>query len=242
MKKLWSVQQLSLRSITAFCLAILLFTACKKDDVFNNERTPAAGLMAFNLSPDVNAVGYTLSGNYLTNTALNYTNYTGQYLPVYIGNREVRAFDYGTGSTIATSNVSLQDSMYYSTFLLGGNGSYRNVTVKDDLQPLTVASGKAWVRYINAVADSSVVPTATISNGSETGISQSAPYASVSSFKQVSAGSVTATINGGSISASRTVTLEENKVYTILYVGLPNATDTEKKVQIKYITNGIVTP
>jgi hypothetical protein len=41
---------------------------------------------------------------------------------------------------------------------------------------------------------------------------------------------------------SRTVTLEKDKVYTVLLVGIPGQTDTTKSVQIKYIANGTLTP
>jgi hypothetical protein len=41
---------------------------------------------------------------------------------------------------------------------------------------------------------------------------------------------------------SRTVTLEKDKVYTVLLVGIPGLTDKTKSVQIKYIANGTLTP
>jgi hypothetical protein len=228
-----------MRPMAGLILTSLLFTACKKDTT-DYPRTPAAGLMAFNLSPDKTGIGFTLSGNNLSGTVLNYTNYTGVYLPIYLGDREVKSFDYNTGATIATTTASFADSNYYSAFLLGANGNYRNVVVKDDLNPLTVASGKAWVRYINAIPDSTSNPMVTIG---ESTINGNAPYATVSAFAQVNAGSVnTAVSNGSTISASRTITLEENKVYTILLVGLPNQTDSAKAVQVKYILNGTVTP
>ena len=196
--------------------------------------------MAFNLAPDKSAIGFTLSGNQLGSQPLGYSNFTGAYLPVFVGNREVRSFEYGSGSTLAISNGNFADSMYYSVFLLGANGVYRNLLVKDELDSLDAVPGKAWVRYINAVPDSSSAHVVTIG---ESSFAETAPYASVSSFKQVDAGDVSTGIsNGGNISASRTINLEVNKIYTVLFSGIPGTTDPAKAVQIRFIQNGTITP
>jgi Domain of unknown function (DUF4397) len=225
-------------------LATILFAACQKDDFNNgNIRTPAAGFMAFNLASDQNAAGFSLSGNNLSNAALNYTSYTGNYLPIYTGAREVRSYDFNTGSTLAITNATFADSSYYSAFLIGKSGSYRNVIVQDQLDSLNVSAGKAWVRYINAIADSAAVPSVSIGTSGETTINEQSNYANVSAYKAVNAGPVnTAVVSGSDFSASRTITLEENKVYTVLFVGDPTATDSTRNVQIKFIQNGTVTP
>jgi hypothetical protein len=236
------VKHIVLRPIAALIAVILLFTACKKISP-DYQRNPAAGIMAFNLATDKPAVGFTLSGNTLGNSPLAYSSYTGLYLPIYVGTREVRSFDYNTGSTIALITGNFADSNYYSAFLLGANGSYRNVLVKDDLNSLTATAGKAWVRYVNAIADSSSAPLVTIGTGGETTVNENAAYAKVSGFVQVNAGAVNAAINNsGSIAASRTITLEENKVYTVLFSGLPNQTDSSKALQVRFIQNGTIAP
>jgi hypothetical protein len=239
MKRLMNV----FKPVAALGLAALLFASCKKNDVNDDVRTPVAGLMAFNLATDKDAVGFTLSGNAI-GTQLGYTNYTGAYLPVFTGQREVRSFDYVSGSTLAIANNNFADSNYYSAFLLGVNGNYRNVVVKDELIPLTAASGKAWVRYVNAIADTvAAAPVIKIGTAGEEAIDETAAYASVSAFKQVNAGPVNTSVsNGGNISANRTITLEENKIYTVLFTGLPGQTDNTKTVQVKFIVNGTTTP
>jgi hypothetical protein len=232
----------TMRPLAGLVMAALLFTACKKDDTVIPQ-TPVAGLMAFNLAPDKPAVGFALSGNNLANAALGYTNYTGVYLPIFTGTREVRSFDYGTGSTLALATGNFADSNYYSVFLLGANGSYRNVVVKDALDTLKAAAGKAWVRYVNAIADSTTAPKIIIGSNGESVINENAAYGSVSNFAQIRAGAVnTSANNGGSIVVNRTITLEENKIYTVLFTGIPNQTDSAKVVQIKFIQNGTVTP
>jgi len=214
-------------------LTVFVFAACKKDDT-EPVHTPNAGVMAFNLAVDKPAVGFALSGNTLGNTPLNYTGYTGVYLPVYTGTREVRTFDYYMGTTIAISSTTFADSAYYSAFVMGANGNYRNVVVKDEVAPV---AGKAWVRYVNAIPDSVSTPSVTVDTNTE-----SAPYATISAFTQVNAGPVNIAVsNGGSINATRTITMEENKVYTVLLAGLPGATDPANAVQIRFITNGTAT-
>lgn len=236
MKKLKNVIDSYGLSLASLLLSVLLFTACKKEDP-KTIYTPAAGVMAFNLAPDKPAVGFTLSGNTLGNTVLNYTGYTGVYLPVYTGTREVRSVDYYMGSTIAISNNNFADSAYYSAFLLGANGNYRNVVVKDEVDLLTPVAGKAWVRYVNAIPDSASTPAITVGTNNE-----NAPYATVAAFRQVNAGSVNFAIsNGSTVNASRTINLEENKIYTVLFLGLPNPTDPANAAQIRFIQNGVAT-
>ena len=236
MKKLKNVIGSFTLPLAGLLLTMLLFAACKKEGP-KMVHTPAAGLMAFNLATDKPAVGFTLSGNTLGNAALNYTGYTGVYLPVFTGNREVRSVDYFMGTTIAISNNNFTDSSYYSAFLLGANGNYRNVIVKDEVESLTPVAGKAWVRYVNAIADSASASVIAIGANNE-----NAPYATVSGFRQVNTGAVSFAINNGStINASRTINLEENKIYTVLFLGLPNQTDPANAVQIRFIQNGIAT-
>lgn len=208
-------------------------SACNKNKD-EMPRTPAAGFMAFNLALDKPSVGFSLSGSPVTKAPLSYSAFTGVYLPVNVGATEVKSYDYTNNATIATSNANLADSMYYSAFLIGANGNYSNLVVHDDFETVTPVAGKAWIRYINAVPDSTAIPSITIDEN--TG---NAPYGTVSNFSQVDVGNVDISVtNGGSVSANRTITTQENKIYTVLFVGLPNQTDTTKSVMIKYIENG----
>ena len=114
-----------------------------------------AGLMAFNLSPDKPAIGIALSGSNLTNAALGYTNYTGGYLNIYSGSRTIEAYDAGGGNTFTASDYNFEQNKYYSLFIVGKDSAYRNIVVNDQLDSLSANSGKAFIRYVNAVPDSS---------------------------------------------------------------------------------------
>ncbi len=236
MKKNYSIRKTVMTAGALFTMA--LFTSCLKTNDNNDPDTPVAGLMAFNLSPDKSSIGITLSGNNLTNTALGYTNYTGGYLGIYPGTRSVEAYDAGSGASFTGSDFTFNEGGYYSLFVVGAENDYRNVIVNDPLDSLATSAGKAYIRYINAIPDPSE-PLVTVSTSNGSVINEQATFASVSDFVEVDAGNADIAIsNNGNIQASRTVALEERKVYTVLFAGIPGSEDTTKSVQIRYIENG----
>lgn len=227
--------------VAGILLLALLFGACKKDDLPNN-RIPAAGVMAFNLSTDKDAVGISLSGNNLFYLPLGYASFTGAYLPIFTGNREVKSYNNNSYNVLSVNNQIFQDSAYYSIFVVGRNGSYRNIVVNDSLNNLTITPGQAFVRYINAIPDSTISPFVSISSNGTKVISNNTAFGIVTPFIKVNAGNIIIGVNNGdSVAVSRTILVEQSKAYTILIAGIPNATDTTKSIKIKYITNGTIT-
>lgn len=228
----------SLLAVTALLLSGILFNACKKDSDRNVD-IPVAGLMAFNLAPDQQAVGIALNGNLLTNAPLAYTNYSGGYRNIYPGQRSIQAYDYIRDTTLVNAAFNFDSKKYYSLFVIGSKGSYKNVIVMDDIDSLPATH--AYVRYINAIPDSST-PTVSIKAGATTVLNNQAPFSSISGFSPVSAGIITVDVkNGASISTTRTIAVENAKIYTLLLLGVPGSADTLKAVQIKYILNGTIT-
>ena len=228
-------------SVAGILLLSLVFGACKKDNIPNN-RIPAAGVMAFNLSTDKDAVGISLSGNNLFYLPLGYASFTGQYLPIFTGNREVKSYNDNSYNILSANNQIFQDSTYYSIFVVGRNGSYRNIVVNDSLNNLITTPGQAFVRYINAIPDSTISPLVSISSKGTKVISNNIAFGVVTPFIKVNAGDIIIGVNNGdSIAFSRTISVEQSKAYTILIAGIPNAADTTKSVKIKFITNGTIT-
>jgi hypothetical protein len=213
--------------------------ACNKDLNNDNPAIPAAGLMVFNLAVDKEPIGVALSGNAISNAPLAYTAYNGGYQSIYTGSRDIEAYDFRNDSVFAKSSFDFRDSTVYSVFVMGSNGSYRNVTVKDEVDS-NAAADKAYIRYVNAIPDSSAPQVSIQAGGSEVA-GAAAAFGEVSEFLPVTAGDVKIGIsNGGSISASRTISVQNGRAYTALLVGAPDANDTAKKVQIRYIENGTV--
>jgi hypothetical protein len=223
-------------AVSALSIAVL-FSACKKDKA-DVVQTPVAGLMAFNLATDQPLVSVGLSGNLLGGAPLNYGSYTGTYLNVYAGNRQVSS--YGTSNNLLDSlTYPFEQGKYYSLFVLGTNNNYKNIIAQDNYDSLTASSGKAYVRYVNAIAGSAS-SNVIIGSGETNVVSKSASFGEVSPFTAVAPGSLTVNVSNGS-SASRTITVAQQKAYTILLMGQPNQTDSTKAVQIRFIENGTVT-
>ena len=220
-------------ALSSIVLAGLLFSACNKFDNEDNN-TPVAGLMAFNLASD-KTVGFAIGGNALTNSPLSFTSYTGGYLGIYPGNRSVESYDYVSGDSVASASYDFAVEKYYSAFVIGSNGTYQNVIVTDNFDSLSASSGQAYIRYISAIAGSAS-PAVTISINGSNVVNDNAAFASVSEFVAVTPGDVAITVNEGTaINASRTITLEQKKVYTVLLASGATATDP---AQIKYVENG----
>jgi hypothetical protein len=237
MKKAFFSFRKSIAVIGTVVLVAGLLSACNKKDAMVT-RIPASGLMAFNLAPDKDGIGIALSGNLLNNTPLGYTDFNGMYQNIYTGTRDIKSFDL-RDSVFASSTFTFEDGNYYSLFITGNNGVYKNITVKDDIDSSATAD-KAYIRYINAIPDSSA-PVVSISSGGTSVSEAQAAFNTVSNFISVSAGDVKIAVsNGSDISTDRTLTLENGKVYTALIVGVPGATDNEKKLQIRYVVNGLV--
>jgi hypothetical protein len=237
MKHFFSSIRTGVVAMSGILLMTAAFTACNKLDNDDNNNTPVAGLLVSNLAPDITNTNITLSGNNLSSGSIPYNGYTGGYLPVYIGERPVASYNTSNGSKLDEQTFTFEDGKYYSMFVVGANSSYRNVIVNDNLDSLSAANAQAYVRYINAVPGTTN-PTVTIASNGSNVVNDNAVFAAVSDFVAVTPGDVAIHVtNGGTIDASRTITLESNKVYTVLVAGLENGTG-DQAVQIKYITNG----
>jgi hypothetical protein len=232
------------RGITVFtCLLLagVLFTACNKDDD-DLTPTPVAALMAFNLAPDQPAVDIALSGNLIPGAPLNYTSYTGQYFNVFPGNRVVESYSATANQKLDSLSYLFEQDKYYSLFVVGANNSYRNIITVDNYDSLTASSGKAYVRYINAIADSSASAVTMNAGGDNVVNNNNVLFGQVSEFVPVTPGQLSINItNESAVNANRTISLEQHKAYTVLFMGLPNQTDSTKAVQIRFIENGTVT-
>ncbi len=235
-------QFLILIPLAALLLMTVVFSACEKNSN-TNSHIPTAGLMAFNLIPDSSGLGLKVAGENFTTTPLSYTDYTGNYRGVSTGMSNVTFYDFATGADIATASQLFADSAYYSAFAIGANGSYKSIVVRDNFDSLTSASGNAFVRYVNAIPDSTLMPDVTISANGTNVFDTTATFTGISDFKGITPGDITVNVatESGAM-ANRTINVEQGKIYTILLVGQPAATDTTKMLQVKYIQNGQVTP
>ncbi|GAA4302568.1 DUF4397 domain-containing protein [Compostibacter hankyongensis] len=223
--------------LLGICLTVSVFLAsCHDDD--DHVRPKVAGLMAFNLAPDKPVVGVALSGNELN--PLPYMSYTGGYLAVFPGKRYTESYDAATGESLAVDTPTYQPDKYYSLFVTGMGDAFYNIVVEDGLDSLSGQAGKSYIRYINAIPGSGS-PAVTVSNGKGELISDHPAFNTVSDFTAIDTGAITIDVNdGGDIHTSRTIAVEERKVYTLLLTGHPAGTGNDS-VQIRYIPNAMLT-
>ena len=219
--------------MTSVVVAGILLVACKKSDNVDSSAAPVSGLMAFNLATD-RAVGINLSGSSLMSQPLAFEQYTGNYLNVYSGNRLVQTVDYNTGNSLDSTSFTFEPQKYYSLFVTGAGGHYRNIIVNDNFDSLSVSADQAYIRYVNAVADS-VAPTVSIG---ENMTDDNVNFGAVSDFRAIAPGNVSIRLsNGNTINKERTITLEKQKAYTVLLAGVPGSTANDS-LQIRFIENG----
>ena len=226
--------------LLAATMGLGLVSCMKNND--DQPDIPSAGVMAFNLAPDQDGVFIRLSGNTLSNQAFAFSNFTGGYLPVFTGNRDVKGLNALTGSEIrSTPGFNFEPGKYYSLFVTGADSVYTNLLVNDHLDTLLPANGEALVRFIQAIPDSAAY-SVTLSSGSKE-VPAAAPFNTVSEFSSMPVGDLKITASNGTGSAlERTIQIEASKAYTILIIGNPAATDDTRKPQIKFIVNGTVKP
>lgn len=221
-------------------LFAMVFAACKKTEPAH---VPAAGLMAFNLAPDVNNLGIAVDNNSISNVPLPFATFTQGYRSIYAGNRTLSSFEFSTGQTLNSAPQTFKDSAYYSLFVMGTEDDYTNVFVEDHIGSLN-ASGKAFVRYVNAVTGESV-STVRISEDGTVLFDDNNKMGFVSDFKEVTPGSVSVVLtNPGQddVVTRDDLQVAENGVYTILLIGTPGKEGTDEKMQVRMAHYGSVTP
>jgi hypothetical protein len=243
MKQLFFSMRKGMAATACILLAAVLFSACRKSNDSVNNNTQVAGLMTFNLVADKPGILVTLSGNSLTTSPLPFNGYSGGYVNIYPGTRSIQAYDYSnTNTALSNSSGTFDANKYYSLFVVGANNVYSNVVALDNFDSLSATNGKAYVRFINAIPDSSN-PRVTLTAGGTNVSEANAHYTTVSQFTAVTPGQLTVNIsNDGNINANRTIAVDQQKTYTILLTGKPGSTDSATAVKIKFVENGRLTP
>ncbi|MEO6838943.1 MAG: DUF4397 domain-containing protein [Ginsengibacter sp.] len=230
------------RLLYLFAFSTFLITSCKKTSTTDNISTQS-GLMAFNLIPDSTfSIAFAFSGASVTNAPLPYTNYTGSYFPITSGNQQLSLYKANPDSLIMNISLVFEPSKYYSAFAIGANGNYKQIVTNDEVDSLPTNTGNAFIRYVNAIPDSSK-PAVTIALNGNNVVNTTTSFSDISNFTGVAPGSINVTLdNGSTISVNKTISVAANGVYTILLVGIPGATDTTREVKITSIQNGTLTP
>lgn len=218
-------------------LSGIVFSSCNKFDDEGGGNNNVAGLMAFNLSTDQNAINFALNGSVISNVPLGFDSYSGAYIAVYAGDRQLATYNTTSSNPLVSGNVSLDTNLYYSVFFTGANNNYRNILVQDNFNGLSATTGMAYIRYIQAIPDSAAQQIK-VSVGGTDYINDFAIYGRVTEFLPVSPGTLNIDVNSANVDTSRSFSVQAKKVYTILVVGKPGSGNPERVPQIKFIENG----
>ena len=201
--------------------SLLVLLSCSKNSQ-DTSTTPAASVMAFNLAPDKSNVAFAVSGSRLGNTVLNFAQYSGNYLGAPPGDKVVQAFDNNSSNTIfASTSYTFQTDKFYSVFFVGKGAHYANLVVNDDISSLSGSSGNAYIRYVQAIPDSTSAFNVVVTNAGGTIISDVVGFPMISTFKAVTPGQITISVtNGNDITLNKSITTEVNHIlknYLILH-------------------------
>ena len=215
----------------------LMLSSCSKSN--DTQSTPIAGLIAFNVATDQNGIGITLTGNEFLSSALGYAKYTGGYQAVYTGQQIVRSYSGSTGSTLAQTTNNFDAGKYYTLVVAGANGTYRNLVVEDKYDELTTTNGNVFLRYFNAIPDSSKLTVTITPEGNSPITDANVGFGAISGFKELTPGNVTVSINNGSniVASKKKEGIKSNEVYAVVLAGIPSSTGADS-IDVKFALLG----
>ncbi len=197
-------------------LGLTMLSSCKKNDE-NDVGETAAKVNLINASTDAGPARLYVDGVLRTPSNVSFGNSSGYY-GTFVGNQTVEIKSASGEATLGSTSAQLDGFGYYSFLLVGQNSSLGIVTVSD--AAVAPASGKARIRFVNAVTNSGAMALTSGSAINITGVN----FRGVSSSVEVTAGTYVLNTASGSTSTSFTTNLEAGKIYVIYAKGLVGAT------------------
>src|SRR5699024_4413348 len=122
-----------------------------------------------------------LSGNF-GGPSLPYMSYSGGYLTILPGRFMVSTYGINAATSLADTTFRFMPKPYYSLFFVGANGQYENLIVNDSLNALSPISGKAYIRYIDALPNSTNTNVTVTTTQGTTVVNEPASFKTVSKF------------------------------------------------------------
>ena len=201
--------------------AVSLITSCKKDNGYDFDGSISANVQLVNTSTDAGPSKLYVTDISRTPNAVSYNSASGYNLSYPGDGASAKS---ASGTTLATTNTSIDAAEFYTFFLTGTSANYSLIPVRDEVQ--AAASGKAKVRFVQAA--SGITSANLLGNGTSLFEAQSAK--AVTAYNELSAGTYVFTVtNAGSsvsLAASTSVTLKAGGVYTVYTSGISGTTGT----------------
>ncbi len=230
----YSGRLLKLTMLGLVMTIVLLFNACKKDDV---EYTPTiAALSVVNASPNSTSVDFYIENQKVNTNALAFGEKI-EYQRVYQGNRGTVVTAAGSQTPLLSKTIALQGGEYHSLYIVGKIDALDYVFLKDEVSD--PEASKAKVRFMNLSPDA---PALNMEITGETTTFTDLAYKGYTSFKNVNAALSTITLKNkatGDVVATLTnVDLKSGKIYTVWSKGLVNTTVDAQKLTIQVTQQG----
>lgn len=194
-------------------LLIVLSSSCKKNDI---DSAGQFRLKVVNASPTAGPQTFTLAGNVLVSTGLNY-NESSDYISSPSGTRLVAEFkNQGTNSIFASGEIWTANDITQTVYLAGQGSKARVKVFTDDLA--SPNNGQAKIKFIDFSDNGPSVVR--IRNGAGDELVGSLPRNEDSGYKFVAPGVLAVQISGvtGGNNVSLSVPgLLAGKIYTVYF-------------------------
>jgi hypothetical protein len=197
-------------------LTVILFASCQKDNAYYYQGSAVAGFNVVAASPGTASFNFALDNNFVNGPPLLYGQHSG-YINAYTGKRLFSLTSGGTTEVIATDSVTLEANNYYSLFITGLNSAPAFLLTTDDLTAPPL--GQAKVRFVQLSPDGGSFDLG-IQGGNTLFASQA--YKTASAFVNIAPAMYNFQIkadNTGTVTALDSVTINPNRIYTIISRG-----------------------
>lgn len=228
--------------LTSVATAMLIFTACDKDNTLPDRDDPAVGkarVRLYNASPNSKPVAISVNGTRINAATGNayYTAFPGEYFLVNPGQSTLRVFDTVSNNPVQYFEISqnLEANKYYSLFAIDSFAKIKPLFLEDKItQPDTA---RAHIRFLNLMPNSTgmdvmITKYETTTYATPDTLFKNLPFQGLNDFRPLRFGSYDLKVNyrfGASSSGTVTVTalvLVTGGQYTVVLRGFGGATGT----------------
>jgi hypothetical protein len=213
----------------AALMAIAVLAACKKS---SSPLPEIAAVSIYNAIPDAGALDFYISDKKVNKDGLSFGAKL-DYFEAYLGKRPVKISLNSDGSTLMTKEINLEESAYYSAFLIDKKQSADILLLKDNF--LNKNNDKAQIRFVNLSPDTTSL---SLEIQGDTTSFTNRIFKAASAFKYV-AGKSNATFllkkkaTGQVLVTVTDVEIKNGFLYTIWSKGLPITSDADQKLSLK---------
>jgi hypothetical protein len=220
-------------ALAILSISALNLSSCSSDPVAAPE---VAYLSVLNASPTPATYNAYMGAEKVNSVPLPFGGGTN-YFPKVPGSYAVKFTTASSTDAIINKNLNLENNKVYSLFLIDKGDKLDYLLNNDPVN--NAASEKAFIRFANLSPDAPAL-SLTVKDSTTPLVTDKA-YKTLSNFVETEAKSyilqVKTTSNGAQLKEDQTIELKAGKSYTLMAIGMLNATGNDQPFQIKIITN-----